>query len=66
MVRLRCGCRQGVDVWGEVWWVGGGHRWMFFDDEKTSETYSERIGHCPGCGKVFERKEMLPSSASDV
>jgi hypothetical protein len=59
VARLRCSCGQGVDVWGEVWWAGGGPRWVFFDDEKTSETYSQRIGRCPGCGKAFERKDML-------
>jgi hypothetical protein len=59
MVALRCTCRQGVDVWGEVWWLGGGHRWVFFDDDRMSETYTERIGSCPWCGKAFERKEML-------
>jgi hypothetical protein len=39
---------------------------VFFDDGKTSETYSERIGSCPKCGKAFERKQMLPSSALKV
>jgi hypothetical protein len=39
---------------------------VFFDDEKTSETYSEWIGSCPGRGKAFERKQMLPSSALEV
>ena len=31
---------------------------MFFDDEKTSETYAEQITLCPGCGKTLERKEL--------
>jgi hypothetical protein len=66
MVALRCTCRQGEDVWGEVWWAGGGHRWVFFDDDRTSETYTERIGSCAGCGKPFERKEMQHSSALEV
>jgi hypothetical protein len=39
---------------------------VFFDDEKTSETYSQRIGSCPGCGKAFERKDMLSPPAREV
>ena len=66
MARLHCSCRRGVDVWGEVWWAGGGLRWVFFDDEKTSETYSQGIGSCPGCGKAFERKDMLSPPAREV
>jgi hypothetical protein len=31
---------------------------LFFDDEKTSETYAEQLTHCRGCGKTLERKEM--------
>jgi hypothetical protein len=31
---------------------------VFFDDERTSETYAEQITLCPGCGKTLERKEM--------
>jgi hypothetical protein len=31
---------------------------VFFDDEKTSETYAEQITRCPGCGKTLERNEM--------
>jgi hypothetical protein len=34
MAALRCLCEQGT----EVWWVGGGHRWVFFDDGKMSES----------------------------
>jgi hypothetical protein len=38
MAALRCACEQGTDIWGEVWWVGDRHRWLFFDDGKMSET----------------------------
>ena len=58
MAALHCPCQQGIDIWGEVWWVGGQHRWVFFDDEKASETYAEQITRCPGCGKTLERKQM--------
>jgi hypothetical protein len=58
MAVLHCPCQQGIAIWGEFWWVGGQYRWVFFDDEKTSETYAEQITRCPGCGKTLERKEM--------
>ena len=58
MAKLRCSCQQGPVLWGEFWWVGGEHRWVFFDDEKTSETYAEHITHCPGCGRQLERKNL--------
>jgi hypothetical protein len=31
-------------------------QWVFFDDEKTSETYAEELTHCPECGRSLERK----------
>jgi hypothetical protein len=34
-------------IWGEVWWVGEKHMWVFFDDRETSETYIEQLTHCP-------------------
>ena len=43
MAALRCSCEQGRPLWGEFWWVGGGHRWAFFEAEKTSETYAEQV-----------------------
>lgn len=58
MAPLRCPCPQGTNIWGEIWWVGREHRWMFYDDEKTSESYTEQITRCPGCGKTLERKEL--------
>jgi hypothetical protein len=58
MAALRCACEQGTDIWGEVWWVGDRHRWLFFDDGKMSETYGEQITHCPGCTKRLEHEEL--------
>jgi hypothetical protein len=66
MAALHCPCQQGIDIWGEVWWVGGQHRWVFFDDEKTSETYAQQITRCPGCGKTLERTEMKAAVHSGV
>ena len=64
MVMLRCPCQQGSDVWGEFWWTGGGHRWVFFDDDERSETYAEEVERCPACGRRLERKEMAKASAA--
>ena len=66
MVALRCPCHQGPEVWGELWWTGGEHRWMFFDDDKRSETYAEQVERCPACGSRLERKEMAKVSAAQV
>jgi hypothetical protein len=41
MVALRCPCERSHELWGELWWAGGQYQWVFFDDLKTSETYSE-------------------------
>jgi hypothetical protein len=58
MAVLRCPCGGEHEIWGELWWVGGYHEWVFFDDLQTSETYSEDITHCPGCGRQLERKAL--------
>ena len=58
MVALRCPCGGEHEIWGELWWVGGKHEWVYFDDLKTSETYAEDITHCPGCGRQLERKAL--------
>src|SRR5215204_5440022 len=63
MAALRCTCEQGTNLWGEFWWIEGEHRWVFFDDEKTSETYAEQLTHCPGCGRSLERKALRGTSA---
>lgn len=58
MVVLRCLCGQNHALWGEFWWVGGEHRWVFFDDDETSETYAEQVERCPRCGEQLERKSL--------
>jgi hypothetical protein len=58
MAPLRCPCQQGTDIWGELWWIGGEHRWVFFDDDKRSETYAEQVEHCLRCGKQLQRKNL--------
>jgi hypothetical protein len=37
---LYCSCEQKPQIWGEFWWTGEKHDWIFFDDRETSETYS--------------------------
>ena len=64
MVALRCTCEQGTNLWGEFWWIEGEHRWVFFDDEKTSETHAEQLTHCPGCGRSLERKALRATTPS--
>jgi hypothetical protein len=65
MVLLRCRCHEGPKVWGELWWTAEGeHRWVFFDDDKRSETYTEQVERCPACGRRLERKEMARVQAA--
>jgi hypothetical protein len=58
MAVLYCSCAQKHKIWGEFWWVGDKHQWVFYDDLKTSETYAEKIVHCPACGRRLERKNL--------
>ena len=58
MAVLKCPCEQEHRIWGEVWWVGGRHEWVFFDDLETSETHGEQVTHCPVCGRRLERKNL--------
>ena len=58
MAALRCPCEQEHKIWGEVWWVGGRHEWVFFDDLEESETRGEQLTHCPGCGRSLERRKL--------
>jgi hypothetical protein len=39
--------------------VEGKHRWVFFDDLETSETYTQRVERCPTCGRWLERKDLV-------
>jgi hypothetical protein len=58
MVALRCPCGEEHEIWEELWWVGGTHEWVYFDDLKTSETHAEQITHCPGCGRQLDRRSL--------
>ena len=62
MASLVCPCARGGDLWGEFWWVGREYKWVFFDDNNTSETYSEQVTHCIGCGRHLDRKTLKAAS----
>ena len=59
MAALHCSCEQKRRIWGEFWWVGEKHEWVFFDDQDWSETYAQRVTHCPACGRRLERKNLV-------
>lgn len=65
MVALYDPCEQRHTFWGELWWIEGEHRWVFFDDEKTSDTHTENVTHCPSCGRLLERKALKLLSSGD-
>jgi hypothetical protein len=37
---------------------------VFFDEEKTSETYGEQLTHCSHCGRLLERKTLKATTPS--
>ena len=60
MTLLYCEC--GHEIWSELWRKEPRHVLLFFDDLETSETYSERITHCPGCARELTRGLLKPRS----
>ena len=64
MVVLYHPCPERHKLWGELWWVEGKHRWIFFDDLESSENYAEQVEYCPSCGRPLERK-VLKTIAPD-
>jgi hypothetical protein len=58
MAALHCSCPQKHEIWGELWWAGGKHEWVFYDNLKTSETYGKGIVRCPACSHWLERKNL--------
>ena len=61
MVALRCPCERGRELWGELWWAGGGqYRWVFFDNHEAGAAFSERVTYCPECGRRLERDTVRP------
>jgi len=62
MAILVCPCTRGTKLWGEFWWVGREYKWVFFDDDTTSETYTEQVTRCPECGSPLDRKNLKAAS----
>jgi hypothetical protein len=60
MAILYCAC--GHEIWSELWWKEPRHVLLFFDDLEKSETYGERVTHCPGCGQQIGRALLTPGS----
>ncbi len=60
MALLYCEC--GHVIWSELWWKGTGQVLLYFDDLETSETYAERVTHCPGCGLQLRNGLLKPTS----
>ena len=58
MAVLMCPCPRRSKLWAEFWWVGREYRWIFFDDNETTETYAEQVTNCPGCGRQLDRKTL--------
>ena len=58
MAALRCSCEQGTDIWGEVWWVDDRHRWIFFDNGKTSDTYADELRAALGAEKHSNARSL--------
>jgi hypothetical protein len=59
MATLFCEC--GHRLWSVFWWNGTKHLWVFFDDERMSETYLERITSCPECGGQVKHDRRVAS-----
>jgi hypothetical protein len=55
---LYCSCEQQYQIWGEFWWTGEKHDWIFFDDREWSETYTEQLTQCPACEQRLERENL--------
>jgi hypothetical protein len=60
MAVLYCEC--GHIIWSELWWKEPGHVLLYFDDLETSETYAERVTHCPGCSQRLRSEVLKPAS----
>ena len=58
---LRCSCGYGVrcEAWHDREGLGG---LVFIDDEEVSETRGERVGRCPGCGRLIDLHSLLTQS----
>ena len=58
MALLYCPCEQQHQIRGEFWWVREKYAWVFFDNQDSSETYTERLTQCPACGRRLKRENL--------
>ena len=57
MAVFYCTCKSRKRIWAEFWWKSdeNKHGWVFFDDDKGSETFGESVTTCSGCGERLHR-----------
>jgi hypothetical protein len=58
-------CPKRHRLWAELWWSEEGHRWVFFDDLETSDTYAEQVEYCPSCGRPLKREGLRMIGSSE-
>ena len=53
-------CKNRKRIWVEFWWKPDEdkYEWVFFDDDKGSESYRESVTNCSGCGQRLDRKTL--------
>jgi hypothetical protein len=51
----------GHKLWSEVGNLGAFRMVMFSDDEEESDTYTEQVTRCPGCGLWLYALAIKPS-----
>ncbi len=63
MAIFYCTCEQKNRVWAEFWWKANedGHGWVYFDDDKGSVSYGERVINCSGYGQLLHRGTLTPA-----
>jgi hypothetical protein len=61
MATLYCTCKGHQKLWAEFWWNADfdKHQWVFFDDNKQSDAYKQRLTHCSACGEELHRKVLI-------
>jgi hypothetical protein len=64
MAALHCLCKKRSMIRAEFWWKAAEdkHGWVYFDDDEASQTYTQSVTHCPGCGEELHRR-MLSAAA---
>ena len=56
-------CSCGHEIWCEAFVEENLVSLVFFDDVESSETYTEQITQCPGCGRLPAQR-LLESQLS--